>query len=386
MGLRFGLGALAVACACSMLACEVGGLVGSNASGDGTGGTGGSDEGTPTSGGSSGASSLDTGAEGSGSDTTGFRFDVALPDAPASCMPPMYDACDADDQDPFHALGLGCPGDPGVQGSFRGHPSALMVQHGQLGTSGEYAPREGERFVVLSTGVAAQLPRTPDELKLEDPDCNPRSCPSTQHSDEVLGVLPEPIDVRRVSSSGVDCKDDPGLIGTGDCSNSLEDEFLRGGGAYDYAELRFSTAVPLGVDGLSYEFAFFTVEYPDYVNHAAPYSDMYLAWLESEAWTGNISFDALGHAITVNGVLLDYKDAPSTACPDCSAPELEGFAMQGHGATRWLNTTAPVQAGELVTLVFAIFDMNNGVYDSLVALDHFEWTCSGAPPFTTPVG
>lgn len=368
-----------------LLACDVHGFIGSNASGDGTGGSGPGEDGSITSpdtiGASDGGSTVDEG----GSETSEVRFDVALPDAPASCEPPGHDPCDGDD-DPIHALGLGCPGETTVHGSFRGHTSAMMVHSGVIGTSGEYGPREGERFVVLSTGKAGQLPRTPEQLQIEDPSCNPLQCPSTQLSEEVLGVLPAPIDVRSVSDAGVDCSEDPQLVGTGDCSNSIEELFQRGGGAYDYAELRVETQVPAGVDGLAYEFAFFTAEYPDYVNHGAPFSDMYIAWLESESWTGNISFDEGGHPISVNTVLLDYKDAPSASCGECNAPELAGFAMEGHAATRWLSTSAPVRAGEAITLVFSIFDMNNGKYDSAVALDHFEWTCSGAPPITTPVG
>lgn len=368
-----------------LLACEVHGFIGSNAGGDGTGGSGPGDEGSVTTPATGSADDAGTVADDGPGETTSLRFDVALPDAPASCEPPTHDPCD-DDDDPIHALGMGCPGDATVHGSFRGHSSAMMVHRGVIGTSGEYGPREGERFVVLSTGKAGQLPRTPAQLQIEDPSCNPLQCPSTQLSDEVLGVLPSPIDVRSVSDSGVDCSDDPQLVGSGDCSNSIEELFQRGGGAYDYAELRVETEVPGNVDGLSYEFAFFTAEYPDYVNHAAPFSDMYIAWLESESWTGNISFDEGGNPISVNTVLLDYKDAPSASCGECAAPELAGFAMEGHAATRWLATNAPVRAGEVITLVFSIFDMNNGKYDSAVALDHFEWTCSGAPPFTTPVG
>ncbi|MBK8715141.1 MAG: hypothetical protein IPN32_10390 [Deltaproteobacteria bacterium] len=191
-----------------LLACEVHGFIGSNAGGDGTGGSGPGDEGSVTTPATGSADDAGTVADDGPGETTSLRFDVALPDAPASCEPPTHDPCD-DDDDPIHALGMGCPGDATVHGSFRGHSSAMMVHRGVIGTSGEYGPREGERFVVLSTGKAGQLPRTPAQLQIEDPSCNPLQCPSTQLSDEVLGVLPSPIDVRSVSDSGVDCSDDP---------------------------------------------------------------------------------------------------------------------------------------------------------------------------------
>jgi hypothetical protein len=371
-------------------ACEVRGLVGSNVgaggtgSGSGTNGTttGDIDESTADSNAVEATSSAESEESGD------VRFDVGMPDAPAVCAAPIGEPCDATSMDPHRAMGLNCGGEgPTAVGSYRGHPSAITVHDGNLGTTSAFAPREGQRFVVLSTGVAADLARTPEELEAANPDCTPGNCPSTQHSDEVLATLPAPIDVRKVSDEGVDCTADPSLVGTGDCSSSIFDQFVAGSGALDYAELRIDATVPNGVDGLTYDFAFFSTEYPLWIDHASPYNDMYIAWLESESWTGNVSFDEFGHPISVTGVFLDYKDAPSTVCPaPCEAPELHGFAMEGHAGTRWLQTNAPVRPGEDISLLFAIFDLSDGKYDSVVALDHFEWTCSGAPPLTQPVG
>ncbi len=378
--------------------CEVNGLVGSNVS-VGGGGSG-VDDGSSTGAGSTdvsvgdgpsitGASSIESsaGEDDDGDETSGVRFDLGQPDAPASCDAPLHESCDANSDDPFRAMGFGCPGGAPAIGTMRGHPAAMTVHEGKLGTSSAYPPREGERFVVLSTGIAEQLAMSPAELVAADPSCNPVACPSTQHGAEVLAVLPEPIDVRPVSTSGIDCIADSTLVGEGDCSNSLFDQFVAGSGALDYVELRVETTVPAGVDGFSYDFAFFSVEYPSWIEHASPFNDMYVAWLQSEEWTGNVSFDEFGHPISVTGVFLDYKDAPSAGCPaPCSAPELAGFAMEGHAGTKWLETSAGVRPGEDITLVFTIFDLTDGAYDSMAVLDNFEWTCGGAPPFTQPVG
>jgi len=200
-----------------------------------------------------------------------------------------------------------------------------------------------------------------------------------------LFALPEPIDVRRVHTD-LNCTDDPDLVGTGDCSNTLWDPWLKSGQAWDYGEMRMTATVPEEMDGLSYDFAFFSIEYPLFAEHGSPFNDMYIAWLDSESWTGNISFDSEGNAISVNAALLDYKDASTEQCPGCTAPQLAGFAAQGHAGTKWLTTTAPVRSGEEITLVLSLFDMADGVFDSMVVLDHFQWTCSGEPPFTTPAG
>jgi hypothetical protein len=202
-----------------------------------------------------------------------------------------------------------------------------------------------------------------------------------------MTALPPPIDVTRVDEHYT-CADNPGLVGTGDCSNSLEDEWTAGAGAHDYAELRMSAKVPQGADAFTYQFAFFSSEYPVWTSQGSPWNDMYVAWLESEAWTGNISFDELGNPISINGVLMDYLDADSPLCErrPCEAPELDGFAMDGHAGTRWLETVAPVVAGEEVEVIFAIFDLSDAYFDTVVLLDDVHWGCTDLPPLTQPQG
>jgi hypothetical protein len=324
------------------------------------------------------------------SPTTAVESTGDLLDLPASCAPPSPTSCDGQDDDPFHAMGLGCPGGVDVATSYTGHPDAVMVVDGPLGSSEVFLPREGDKMVVLSTGRAEELLLTPQELQTADPlGCaSPLSCPSTTlEAGEPMLTLPEPIEVRRVSDAR-DCSDDPMLVGAGDCSNSLEQPWVQGQGAKDYVELRLEATVPEFTDGLQYDFAVMSSEYPTYVEHASPYNDMYVAWLESEAWTGNISFDAMGNPISVAGVFLDFQAGldPATCADEPEVPALAGFAMQCHGATRWLTSTAPVRPGESITLVFALFDLTDAEFDTVVLLDNFNWTCSGIPPVTTPVG
>ena len=117
--------------------------------------------------------------------------------------------------------------------------------------------------------------------------------------------------------------------------------------------------VPPGVTSLSYDFAFFSYEYPMYYD--SQYNDIYIGWLESEGWTGNISFDDQGNPISLNAGFMDFLDAdvdfpmgaPHPDCPagaGCTAPEIQGTCMQGHGATRWLTTTATVNPGDEITI------------------------------------
>ena len=158
----------------------------------------------------------------------------------------------------------------------------------------------------------------------------------------------------------------------------------QGFGAYDYVEMRISTTVPVGTMGLSYDFAMFSTEYPNY--YQTQFNDMYIAWLESEQWTGNVSFDDMGHPISLNAGFLDYKDAPNPFdCPaPCQAPELQGTAMEGHAGTRWLTTTAGVTPGEEIELVLGVFDLSDTILDTVILLDNFKWACEGGAPVTIP--
>jgi hypothetical protein len=311
--------------------------------------------------------------EGNGSQT---KFDLAgLPDASANggCLAPSHDPCD-EDADPWHAIGVNCDGEWEMTTVYTGHVQALYVHPGQLGTfmPPTYPTMEGEKMVILSSGIAQQLTIPGQYASTANPGNDPVNLPAPLNPSAVDGGF------------AIDCNDDPDLVGTGDCSNTIQEQWDQGNGAYDYAEMRISGEVPGGASGFSYNLAFFSTEYPAF--YQSSFNDMYIAWLESEKWTGNVSFDELGAPISLNAGFLDYKDAPNQFdCPGvCQAPELQGTAMQGHAGTKWLTTTAGVEPGEDFTIVFAIFDLSDNILDSVVILDNFAWNCEGGPPITVP--
>jgi hypothetical protein len=304
-------------------------------------------------------------------------YDVGkIPDVPGAgnCGAPSPVSCDDEDDDPWHAMGLNCNGGPHVNGVYNGDPQSLHVHEGDLGTYAPppYPPREGDKFVILSSGIATDL-----------------LIAGYFAAADVLGyvdngaMLPAPLVATNVSATET-CTDNPGLVGTGDCSNTIENQWSQGYGAYDYNELRLTVEVPANTTGFSYDLAMFSTEYPDY--YQSQFNDMYIAWLESEQWTGNVSFDEAGNPISLNAGFLDYKDAPNPYdCPaPCQAPELQGTAMMGHAGTKWLTTTAPVTPGEDIELVFAVFDLSDPVLDTVILLDNWLWNCDGGPPVTVP--
>lgn len=324
--------------------------------------------------------------DGAGGAEDGPLFDVASgddglgDDGAVTCEAAEHVPCD-DDDSAEHALGLGCPGEPTALTTIRGpRPGTFGVRTG-LGSTSAFDPREGMRFAVIGSGYVADLDLPGDD--------GPTHCnDATQLSYQSGQTLPAPI--MPVDVGGSTCDQTPSLVGTGDCSNTIQSQYEQGVSPYDYTEVRIEATVPAGASSLAFDFAFFSTEYPNF--YGRQYNDMFVAWLESSTWTGNISFDDQGEPISLNAGFLDFRDATAGTPNDpsctngCTAPELHGSCMEGHAGTRWLTSTAEVQPGETITLVLGIFDLSDPNLDSYVFLDNLRWGCDEGPPTTTPAG
>jgi hypothetical protein len=291
------------------------------------------------------------------------------------CEIPPHTPCDAPANTPLiQTMGLNCPNELQVTVTTNGNPGA-MGRRNSFGNAGAFAPREGSGYVVIGSGLVSELDQQGYPFGLGCSGDMPGYDP---------GTLPQPVVGSNVG--GQTCTDNPALIGTGDCSNTIEGQLTAG--VFDYTEIKFSVNVPMTVNSFSYDLAFFSIEYPEYFQ--SQYNDMYIGWLESEAWTGNISFDNQGQPISLNAGFLDYKDACAGNDPMCGdgvAPEIQGGCMAGHAGTTWLSSQAGVVPGETITVIFAIFDQGDGVLDSYAFLDNFQWGCEGdLPPQTVPIG
>ena len=275
--------------------------------------------------------------------------------------PPSHTPCDGANSSNANAIGLGCPGETQVNVTTSGAAGAFGTRT-SFGNTGAFPPREGARYLVIGSGLFSQLSMInacSADLGAFDPN-----------------ALPAPMESQGVGAQ--DCAQNPNLVGTGDCSNSIQGALTST--VKDYTELRFTATVPANVTSFSYELAFLSTEYPDY--YLSQYNDMYIGWLESEEWTGNVSFDSQDRPVALDSDFLEYRDANAANDPvcvnnNCSAPQLHGTCMQGHAGTRWLRTTASVAPGETITMIFAVFDVGDSVLDSYAFLDNFRWGCDG---------
>jgi hypothetical protein len=192
----------------------------------------------------------------------------------------------------------------------------------------------------------------------------------------------------------------PNLMGADSCGQADQTN------VHDYSELVLKLHSPSNVQSFSFQFQFFSGEYPNYV--CTQFNDEFLAIVQSSKTyptATNISYDAQQHPITVNSgfFIVCQNDTSKPQTQHCMFPPSQndktGYETTGGpsipglpggipgGSTGWLSTTAPIGPNEDVTLRFVIFDEGDGVLDSAVLLDNFQWGASTVMgPSTGPIG
>jgi hypothetical protein len=174
------------------------------------------------------------------------------------------------------------------------------------------------------------------------------------------------------------------------------------GEPHDGAGLELVIRTPSNAHGFSFNFNFFTYEWPDYI--CSEFNDFFVALLTPIPMgqsDGNISFDSQGNPVSVNNAFLEVCGCDSG--PPCNAGGKNftcslgdtklvgtGFgldtAFQDHGSTYWLATKAPVQPSSEITIRWAVYDSGDGVLDTSTLIDNWQWIAdSGTTVGTTPI-
>jgi len=182
----------------------------------------------------------------------------------------------------------------------------------------------------------------------------------------------------------------------------------------DLNALTLTLKVPQNAKSFSFDFAFFSAEFPEWVGSS--FNDRFVAVLTSQALPaqfgasacaipgetgcrrGNVSFDGNGKEVSVNNSYFtvcqpDLQEAPGAPCNPALVPLLAGTGYdqddQGRpmgGGSGWLTTKAPVKPGETIQLQFAVFDEADWILDSAVIVDNFRWEAASVQgPTTTPI-
>jgi len=298
-----------------------------------------------------------------------------LSSANASHYPMAMDICDTDIK---CGIESNCPGGMKCKSghctrvlkvSFNSSSNPLSrAIMGAFARKGPLKPKRGKGFAVLSTGVANYDPHASSTCPQDGTDFHLKN-----------GQDPDP--------KNKDKK------------------------AFDMLILTMELVVPTNARSLSFNFHFLTTEYPEYLDDI--YNDTF--WVQMKhagdsakgiaPFDGNISFDKNGTPIRLNGAFFSicdpYYKKPKTkvmctrrantllgtgyAKGECQRGYAGNFTVANGGSTGWLTTTAPVPPGKKITLTFSIFDKGDGILDSTVLVDNFQWKLNpAAKPMTGP--
>lgn len=352
---------------------------GPSGSGTATGETGDTTTDTPTTSDTSTSDATTTTSDATtstGADTTTDTTGEEVCEAPGLLL-----VCDDEDDDPFHALGLACDGAPEntipISGQkLQSNMYGFKVARG-FGTAEDpnepgkllFSPREGEKFLVISTGKIADL--QPDGTLIE---ALPQFNNDNNFNPDDPNALPAPMSPLVGSDGGKGGLPSQNCDGVNDCSDSIAPNWNLGNkDPNDLLWARFDVTVPGGTHGFSFDVAYFSAEYPEFVGKK--FNDMFIGWTSSEVYTGNVTFfngepftvTALGPEMKVSG----FVDAD---------PALAGTGFEGHGSTGWATVNAQASPGETLTFALAIMDMGDSNKATLAILDNWRWSCVGCVP------
>jgi hypothetical protein len=144
----------------------------------------------------------------------------------------------------------------------------------------------------------------------------------------------------------------------------------------DDVGLEVQVRTPKNATGFSFDFRFYSFEYPEWV--CTSFNDQFIALVQpppAGSINGNVSFDSMNNPVSVN---VGYFDV----CSGCSAGTADlagtGFdTWDDAGGTVWLRSTSPVTGGDTVTIRFAIWDTGDQAWDSTALVDNFQWIANG---------
>jgi hypothetical protein len=133
---------------------------------------------------------------------------------------------------------------------------------------------------------------------------------------------------------------------------------------YDGVALKVTVQVPAGVTGLSFDWKYYTFEYPEWV--CTSYVDQAAVLLDG----GNVLLTGSGDPVNSN--------TPMEVCSGCVLGTADlmgtGFdALNDSGATDWHAVTMSATAGGTYELVFTIWDSSDSAFDSTILFDNWQW-------------
>jgi hypothetical protein len=266
-----------------------------------------------------------------------------------------------------------------------------------LGGFGNNAPRGGSNFFGMQSGKLLET----DPRGSEGGSLVPNACKAVGLKDADCKSL----------SSGT-------LTPAGDAGGPFD---IFGLGAANFQEVKITIKAPSNAKAMSFDFAFFSSEFNEFVN--TNFNDAFFALAKTKKIDGmNVAKDEKGNAITVNSgffQLCPRAPGPSSlaaakrdALRNCvgmdgdtgksifgtlrgthfdgaSAGATDGIEKTGKyvygGGSGWLRSKFEVTPGEEFTIRFIIFDTSDSKLSSAVVVDNVLWEKSPPDPTKPPV-
>ena len=239
-----------------------------------------------------------------------------------------------------------------------------------------WRPRKGDRMLLISSG---NLPQPDGNGVLTQPG---GTITGTNGNPDGLGDMPGIINWEKGSNNGGGGTPFMNCDMVNDCSDTLDAQWNLGSkSANDVFYFQHKVKVPKGTYGYVVDFAYFSSEYPVFVNTS--FNDMAILWSTSETYTGNVTFITDNNnnprPLTVTALaqnnLIKYRGDKNP-----KDPQLNGTGFQDNGGTGWATVKGPAQPEETLTLAWTVFDKADGVLDTALLVDNWQWDCAGCVP------
>lgn len=146
----------------------------------------------------------------------------------------------------------------------------------------------------------------------------------------------------------------------------------------DDVALEVKLRAPKNATGYSFNFKFYSFEYPEWV--CTSYNDQYISLVNPAppgSISGNVSFDKQNNPVSVNVAFFDVCSDPQCGLGSAELIGTGYDSWDDAGGTGWLKTQAPITGGDEFTIRFAIWDTGDAAWDSMALVDNFQWIANG---------
>jgi hypothetical protein len=141
---------------------------------------------------------------------------------------------------------------------------------------------------------------------------------------------------------------------------------------HDGISLSITIVVPRGVIGYSFDFDYFTADYPDSI--CAAYSDQ-AAVIVTDKNLSNKNVLLYGNQNPVTSQTVEYiicEANHGVSCP-LGGIKLDKTGFDRNGATDWNTVTVQATSGDTIILKFMVWDSGDGLSDTTILFDNFKW-------------